>query len=167
MAIEFFISYSHKDQVLREDLEIHLSNLKRQGIISSWYNGDITPGAEWERQIMQRLTSAQLILLLISADFIHSDFCYSIEMKQAIDRHNAGEVRVIPILLRPTDWQGAPFDKLKILPTDAKAVTKWPTLDDAFEDVVQGIRSAIHDLTNKGQISKPSPTKRNIPFERN
>jgi hypothetical protein len=123
MAIEVFISYSHKDQALREELEIHLSNLKRQDIISSWYDGDITPGAEWEPQIIERLTSAQLILILISADFIHSDFCYSIEMKRAIDRHNVGEARVIPILLRPTDWQGAPFDKLKMLPTDAKAVT--------------------------------------------
>ena len=116
MAIEVFISYSHKDQALRDELEIHLSNLKRQDIISSWYDGDITPGAEWEPQIMERLTSAQLILLLISADFIHSDFCYSIEMKQAIDKHNAGEARVIPIVLRPTDWQGAPFDKLKMCP---------------------------------------------------
>src|SRR6266480_4426966 len=156
MAIEFFISYSHKDQVLREDLEIHLSNLKRQGIISSWYNGDITPGAEWERQIMQRLTSAQLILLLISADFIHSDFCYSIEMKQAIDRHNAREARVIPILLRPTDWQGAPFDKLQTLPTGAKAVTKWRRRDDAFTNIVQGIRASINDLTKSRITTNPS-----------
>jgi hypothetical protein len=118
MAIEVFISYSHNDRALRDELEIHLSNLKRQGIISSWYDGDITPGTEWERQIMERLRSAQIVLLLISADFIHSDFCYSIEMKQAIDRHHAGVVRVIPILLRPTDWQGAPFEKLKMLPTE-------------------------------------------------
>ena len=118
MAIEVFISYSHNDRALRDELEIHLSNLKRQGIISSWYDGDITPGTEWERQIMERLRSAQIVLLLISADFIHSDFCYSIEMKQAIDRHHAGVVRVIPILLRPTDWQGALFEKLKMLPTE-------------------------------------------------
>ncbi len=155
MAIEVFISYSHKDQVLREDLEIHLSNLKRQGIISSWYNGDITPGAEWERQIMQRLTSAQLILLLISADFIHSDFCYSIEMKQAIDRHNAGEARVIPIVLRPTDWQGAPFGKLQALPTDGKPITgrSWHNLDEAFLDVVKGIRKAIVDLSKSNEAA--------------
>src|SRR5439155_26773204 len=115
-----------------------------------------TPGAEWEPQIMERLTSAQLILLLISVDFIHSDFCYSIEMKQAIDRHNAGEARVIPIVLRPTDWQGAPFDKLKMLPTDAKAVTSWTTRDDAFTDIVRGIRASIYDLTNSGKTAHPS-----------
>jgi tetratricopeptide (TPR) repeat protein len=179
MTIEVFISYSHKDQTFREELEIHLSNLKRQNIISSWYDGDITPGSEWEPQIMDHLTSAQIILLLISADFIHSDFCYSIEMNQAIDRHNAGEARVIPILLRPTDWQGAPFDKLKMLPTDAKVVTSWPTQDDAFLDVVQGIRKAIDDLTNNRIIVNPSIVSGttssgttqvpiwNIPYQRN
>jgi tetratricopeptide (TPR) repeat protein len=179
MAIEVFISYSHKDQALREELEIHLSNLKRQDIISSWYDGDITPGAEWEPQIMDHLKSAQMILLLISADFIHSEFCSSVEMKQAIDRHNAGEARVIPILLRPTDWQGAPFDKLKMLPTDAKAVTSWTTHDDAFTDIVRGIRASIHDLTNPGKTANPSlasgttssGTTRvsiwNVPYQRN
>src|SRR6266704_5642769 len=175
MTIEVFISYSHKDQAFREELEIHLSNLKRQNIISSWYDGNIAPGSELEPQIMDHLMSAQIILLLISADFIHSDFCYSIEMKQAIDRHNAGEARVIPILLRPTDWQGAPFDKLKILTTDAKAVTKWRRRDDAFADIVQGIRASINDLTNTGKTANPSivsytPTQVpiwNIPYQRN
>src|SRR6266700_2397108 len=179
MAIEVFISYAHEDHALLKELEKHLANLKRQDIISSWYDGDITPGAEWESEIKERLLYAQIILLLISADFIHSDFCYSIEMKQAIDRHNAGEARVIPILLRPTDWQGAPFDKLKMLPTDAKAVTSWPTHDDAFLDVVQGIRKAIDDLTNMRIIVNPpivsdttsSGTPQvpiwNIPYQRN
>src|SRR6266700_5110514 len=147
---------SHKDRALRDELEIHLSTIKRQDIISSWYDGDISPGAEWEPQIMERLTSAQIILLLISADFIHSDFCYGVEMKRAIERHNVGEVRVIPILLRPTDWQGAPFAKLKMLPTDATAVTSWSAHDEAFLDVVQDIRKAIDDLTNKKKTANPS-----------
>jgi len=175
MTIEVFISYSHKDQAFREELEIHLSNLKRQNIISSWYDGNIAPGSELEPQIIDHLMSAQIILLLISADFIHSDFCYSIEMKQAIDRHNAREARVIPIVLRPTDWQGAPFDTLKMLPTDAKAITKWRRRDDAFADIVQGIRASIHELTITGKTANPSivsytPTKVpiwNVPYQRN
>ncbi len=165
MAIEVFISYSHKDQALRDELEIHLSNLKRQNIISSWYDGDIAPGAEWEPEIMERLKFAQIILLLISADFIHSDFCYSIEMKQAIDRHDAGEARVIPILLRPTDWQGAPFDKLKMLPTDAKAVTRWRRRDAAFADVVRGIRAAIEKLNNARKTANPSLASDTTPVD--
>ena len=166
MTIEVFISYSHKDQTFREELEIHLSNLKRQNIISSWYDGNIAPGSEWEPEIMDHLKFAQIILLLISADFIHSDFCYSIEMKQAIDRHTAGEARVIPILLRPTDWQGAPFDKLKMLPTDAKAVTRWRRRDDAFADIVKGIRASINDLTNTGKTANPSIVSDNTSQEK-
>src|SRR6266581_8391436 len=180
MTIEVFISYSHKDQTFREELGIHMSNLKRQNIISSWYDGNIAPGSEWEPEIMHHLTTAQIILLLISADFIHSDFCYSIEMKQAINRHNAGEARVIPILLRPTDWQDTSFDKLQMLPTGAKAVTKWRRRDDAFADIVKGIRASINDLTNTGKTANPSivsnttsPGKTqveqiwNIPYQRN
>ena len=146
MPIEVFVSYSREDRALRDKLEIHLSNLKRQDIIFSWYDEYIAPGAEWEPQIMEHLKCAQIILLLISADFIHSDFCYRIEMTQAIDRHNAREARVIPILLRPTDWQGTPFSKLEALPQDGKAVTSWPNIDEAFFDIVQGIRQAIYDL---------------------
>jgi len=155
MAIEVFISYAHEDRGFVEELEKHLGILKRQQIISSWYDGNIVPGSEWESQIMQHLNHAQIILLLISVDFINSDFCYSTEMTQAIARHDAGNACVIPILLRPTDWKGAPFDKLEMLPTDAKAVTRWLTHDDAFEDIVQGIRRAIDDLNNKRKAANP------------
>lgn len=102
MAYEVFISYSHRDKELRNELEKHLSNLKRQNIIASWSDGNISPGTEWEPQIMEHLKRAQIILLLVSADFMASDFCYSIEMTQAIARHDANQARVIPILLRPT-----------------------------------------------------------------
>ena len=155
MAYEVFISYSHQDQALRQKLDNHLTNLKRQNIITSWYDGDITSGTEWQPQIMEHLESAQIILLLISDDFMASDFCYSIEMTSAITRHDANQARVIPIILRPTDWEGAPFEKLQVLPTDGKPVTRWLTHDDAFEDVVKGIRAAINDLIKKG--ANPNP----------
>jgi WD40 repeat protein/tetratricopeptide (TPR) repeat protein len=149
-----FISYSHRDRELRDELEIHLSNLKRQNIISSWYDGDIVPGAEWEVQILEHLKSAQIILLLLSADFISSDFCYTTEMKEAIARHDAKDACVIPILLRPTDWKDTPFARLQMLPTDAKPVTKWPTHDDAFEDITLGIRKVLNHLTD-ASASRP------------
>ena len=155
MPFSVFISYSHRDQELCEELETHLSNLKRQDVITSWFDGDIVPGTEWESQIIKHLNTDQIILLLIRADFMASDFCYSIEMRQAIARHTANQARVLPIILRPTDWKGAPFDKLKVLPTDGKPVTRWPTHDDAFEDVVRGIREAIDDLTKKGTLPNP------------
>lgn len=155
MAIEIFISYAHEDRPFREELDKHLSNLRRQQIISAWYDGDIIPGTEWKPQIMQHLNSAQIILLLISADFLDSDFCYSIEMTQAIERHNADQARVIPIILRPVDWKGAPFAKLNVLPQDGKPVTRWPTHDDAFENVVLGIRKAIDELNDKRKTVNP------------
>ena len=155
MALEVFLSYSRQDQAFRSELDKHLSGLKRQGIISSWFDGNIVPGTEWRPQIMTHLNTAQIILLLISADFMDSDFCYSIEMTRAIERHKANQARVLPIILRPCDWKGTPFAELQILPTGGKAVTRWPTHDDAFEDVIQGIRTAIADLTQTGGSAHP------------
>ena len=166
MAYEVFISYSHQDQPLRQKLDNHLANLKRQNIITSWYDGEIIAGTNWQPQIMQHLNNAQIILLLISDDFMASDFCYSIEMTQAIARHDADQARVIPIILRPVDWQGAPFEKIQALPTDGKPVTDWPNQDNAFLDIVRRIRKAIDDLTIKGV---PANQERlwNIPSARN
>ena len=147
--VEVFISYSHKDKLLRDQMAIQLSNLRRQEVIRDWFDGDIIPGTEWRKQIQQHLESAQIILLLISADFMASEFCYSIEMTRAIQRHKDGNARVLPILLRPTDYEGAPFAKLLMLPTDAKPVTRWTNQDDAFEDIVKGIRRAINELKGK------------------
>jgi TIR domain len=160
MALEVFISYSHRDKGLRGELEKHLANLKRQQLITSWYDGDIIPGAEWQQEIIHHLNSAQLILLLVSADFMDSDFCYSIEMEQAIARHDADQARVIPILLRPTDWKGARFEKLQVLPSGATPVTDWPDRDKAFLNVVQGIRAAIDDLVKKKKTANPQPAHR-------
>ena len=87
MALDVFMSYSHKDRTLRDELANHLSNLRRQGLISDWYDGDIVPGAEIKDEIQTHLNKARLVLLLISADFMASEFCYSIEMQQAIARH--------------------------------------------------------------------------------
>jgi hypothetical protein len=111
MAYEVFISYSHRDKELRNELEKHLSNLKRQQIIASWYDGDISPGTEWEPQIMEHLRRAQIILLLVSADFMASDFCYSIEMTQAIARHDANQARVIPNINPPPIRRNIPFER--------------------------------------------------------
>src|SRR5436305_8710119 len=99
--------------------------------------------------------NSQIILLLISAHFMASSFCQDIEMHEAIARHQARQARVIPILLRPTDWQDAPFAKLQVLPSHAKPVSRWPTHDDAFADVIKGIRRAIEDLNASVSPTKP------------
>jgi inactive STAND/TIR domain len=147
VTVRLFYSYSHKDEDLRNELEKHLCILQRRGLITYWHDRRIGAGKEWEEEISSHLESAQLILLLISADFIASDYCYSVEMKRALQRHEAGEAHIIPIILRPVDWVEAPFSKLQILPTDAKPVTRWEDRDEAFSVIVKGIREAIEGIT--------------------
>ena len=123
--VEVFYSYAHADKALREQLELHLSLLRRQGLISEWHDRKIVAGTQWERQINEHLESASLILLLISPEFLASDYCYDIEMQRALERDETKEAQVIPILLRPVDnWQSTPFGQLQVLPTGATPVTK-------------------------------------------
>jgi hypothetical protein len=133
---------------LRDELEKHLAVLQRQGVITSWHDRKIGAGSEWEKQIDTHLDTAHLILLLISADFLASDYCYDVELKRAMERHEAGQARVIPIILRNVDWQGAPFGALQALPINARPITSWENRDDAFADVARGIRAAIEEFTN-------------------
>jgi hypothetical protein len=143
--IEVFYSYSHKDEKLRDKLETALSTLKRQGVITGWHDRKMSAGDEWKNQIDEHLNSARVILLLISPDFIASDYCYDKEMMRALERHDKGEARVIPIILRACDWQGLPFGMLQALPKDGKPVRSWSDIDAAFLDVAKGIRFAVEN----------------------
>ena len=156
--------YSHKDEELRDELEKHLSLLKHKGLISGWYDRKIGPGNEVDKEIDEKLLSAQVILLLISSDFMASDYCYNVEMKRAMDRHKIKAARVIPIILRPTDWKTAPFGKLRALPTDGEPVTsdKWDSQDQAFLDVAEGIRFAIRDVTANSALSTSGSLQNSI-----
>jgi len=145
-AVEVLISYSHRDDKLREALETHLSLLRRQGFISVWQDRRISAGAEWKEQINAHLDSAQVILLLVSPDFLASDYCYEVEVKRAIERHDVGTARVIPVILRSVDWHDAPFGKLQALPKDGKPILRWSDRDEAFRTVVAGIRGAVQEL---------------------
>ncbi len=144
--LELFYCYSHRDEELRNELENHLAMLKRQGVISGWHDRRIGAGKDWEGEIDTHLRQARVILLLISSDFLSSDYCYDIEMKTAMEMHETKVARVIPVILRPVDWSGAPFGKLLALPTDAKPVTSWPNRDEAFVSVARGIRAAVEEL---------------------
>jgi hypothetical protein len=146
-----FFSYSHKDEDLRDQLEVHLSMLKREGLIDAWHDRRIIAGDEVDGRIDENLERADVILLLVSPDFLASSYCYDKEMQRAMQRHQDGSARVIPVILRPCDWKNAPFGKLLAAPTDGKPVTRWPDRDEAFLDVAKHIRSA---LTASGAPSK-------------
>lgn len=153
VPISLFYSYSHKDEALRKKLETQLSLLKRQGFIRDWHDRRIVAGTEWAGQIDQHRDTANVILLLVSPDFIASDYCYDIEMKRALERHEAGTARVIPVILRPVDgWQSAPFGELQALPKDGKPVTDWRPQDKAFADIARGIRDAVRSLKGIGEV---------------
>jgi hypothetical protein len=146
MPISVFLSYSHRDESLRRVLEDHLALLRRQEVISIWHDRQIGAGTEWEGQIDTHLNTASVILLLVSAAFLASNYCYDKEMTCALQRHNDGEARVIPIILRPVDWTGAPFAKLQALPRDGRPITTWGNRDEAWRDVGRGIREAVGSL---------------------
>ncbi len=159
MAVKIFFCYAHEDEPLLKKLKAHLTPLRRQGLIATWYDRNISPGSEWEHEIKERLNTAQIILLLISRDFMNSDYCYSKEMTRAIERHEQGEAHVIPIILRPVQWKAAPFGKLQALPTDGKPITgrSWRNLDEALYDIAEGMRKIVEELTPQSDIPLPVP----------
>lgn len=152
-----FFSYSHKDEALRDKLETHLSMLKRQGVITTWHDRRLDAGDDLDSGISRNLETADIILLLVSADFLASEYCYSKEMLRAIERHEAGKARVIPVILRPCDWQSAPFGKLVATPPDGKPVTKWTDQDEAFLEIIRAIKAAAEKLQKPS--AQPAPTK--------
>src|SRR5262245_37578502 len=147
--LEVFFSYSHLDQALCNELNAHLAALRRQSVIKNWTDRKITAGDEWRDEIEKHLDSADLILLLVSADFLNSDFCYLIETSRALIRHESGDARVIPVIVRPVEWQGLPIGKLQALPKDSKPVTSWTNRDEAWLNVAQGVRKAIEEMAGR------------------
>lgn len=160
-VVEVFYSYSHKDEKLLAKLEAHLAALKNQGIITGWHDRKIEAGEEWKDKIDEHLDTARVILLLVSAEFLASRYCYDVEVARAIERHEAGNARVIPIILKPCDWQGTPFGHLQALPKDGKPVTTWVNRDQAFTDIALGIKAAVAHIQRASlqEAVKQTPSK--------
>jgi hypothetical protein len=149
LPIKIFYCYAHKDRDLRDRVDKHLGILKRLEQVVVWCDREIQAGTEWEHEIEEKLNTAHIILLLVSADFIASDYCYGMEMKKALELHRTRRAHVLPILLRPVDWQGAPFATLQMLPTGAKPIMQWEDQDEALENVAKGIRSIVNLLRSQ------------------
>jgi hypothetical protein len=148
MPITIFFCYARKDKALLNELKTHLRPLQRQGLIEVWDDGDISAGTEWEQEIVKHLNAAQIILLLVSPSFMNSDYCYSIEMKRAVERHKRKEACVIPVILDHVYWQVDPLNKLQALPTDGQPVmsASWHSLNEALFSVTEGIREVVEQL---------------------
>lgn len=154
--LEVFISYSHKDEDLKEELEVHLATLKRQGKINPWQDRALEAGTEWDPQIKAALETAHIILLLITPRFMASNYINDVELARSLERHQAGTARVIPIILKPVDLTGTPIAQLQALPKDAKPVTRWEDQDEAFLNVVMGIRRVVDSLNACSSAATPT-----------
>lgn len=145
-ALSLFISYSHTDESFKNDLEKHLDPLKRLNLIDIWHDGKIQAGQEINTEILKNLSNADIILMLVSIDFLNSYFCIEVEMEKALERHDKGIARVIPIILRSCMWESMPFQNLKALPKDAKAVNTWTDRDEALTSIAKDLRAVAEEL---------------------
>lgn len=154
-ALNVFISYSHRDEGLKDEwVNYHLKLLLREGKVSTWQDRQIEAGAEWAIEIKTNLEKADMVLLLITRHFLASDYCCETEMQRAVQRHHEGTARVIPIILETCGWQYSPFQKLQVLPKDGKPITRWPDRAEAFFDVEQGLRQVVHSLNAQREAEK-------------
>lgn len=153
--VKVFFSYSHRDEELRDELEVHLAALKRQGVIETWHDRRIEAGQDIHREVDANINSCEIILLLVSPYFLASDYCYDVEMKRALERHEAGQARVISVILHPCDWTSTPFANLLATPTDGKPISKFANHHEAFSVVVGDIKRAAKSLSSKGTAPAP------------
>jgi hypothetical protein len=153
-----FISYSHHDKAALDRLHVHLKNLTRGGHIETWYDRDILAGSNLNAEIARELEAADLFLLLVSADFIASDYCVEREMKRALERHAAGAARVVPIIVEECDWKEmGELRQLKAVPTDGKAISEWANSNTAYLNVVQELRRIIEAEGPTAAAAKAAP----------
>jgi hypothetical protein len=142
-AASVFVSYAREDEQLRDKLSDHLGGLRTGGYISEWNDGQIVPGQEWAPEISRRLDEADIILLLVTSSFLGSEYIGKVELARALERHRRGEAIVIPVILKPADWQSTGLKGLQALPKDGKAVSTWSDQDSAFLNIAQGLRRAV------------------------
>ncbi|WP_437646811.1 SIR2 family protein [Sorangium sp. So ce362] len=143
--VRVFFSYASRDEELLARLEAHLSPLRREGLIAPWHSGKIGAGEDLERAIGEQLEAADLVLLLVSASFLASEQGDA-QVTRAMERRAAGQAAVVPILLRPCDWETTRFAELQAVPRDRKPVTKWSDEDEALLQVVREIRALVTKL---------------------
>lgn len=156
MAARVFFSYSHKDEALRDELEVQLSMLKRQGLIETWHDRRLIAGEPLDSSIQSEIEEADIVLLLISPDFLSSDYCYEIEKSLALSKQKSGQGRAISVILRPCDWKHTDLSNYLVTPKDGQPITKWPDRDEAFLNVAKSIRSAIEEI---GKADQPRRTQ--------
>ena len=152
--LQIFIAYARKDAAFLEELRVHLRPLERSKKVKIWYDGKIEPGAVWEASIKKHLHGADIILLLISADAINSDYFYEKEMADALKRHREGTAIVVPFIVRSCKWEITPLGELQALPKDGKPVTQWNDKDTAYTDAVDALNDMVDNRITERKAEK-------------
>ena len=125
---------------MKDQLVKHLVPLRRLGLVSDWHDGELKPGDTWDKEISRNLERARIVILVISIDFINSEYCYDRELSNAMDRHAKGKTIVVPVIARDCLWKALPFGQLQALPRAGKAIATWEDRDAALAEVAEGIR---------------------------
>jgi len=144
--LQIFVSYCHSDENAKNEILKHLEPLKRLSLIDTWTDRAIKAGTDWNQEILNKLENADIILLVVTINFINSNFCYEIELERALERHHEGAATVIPIIYRNCMWTSTPIGKLQALPKDGTPIASWPSEDDALVNVAQGIKKSVEDI---------------------
>jgi len=156
---KLFISYSKSDKSYLSELKTQLASLKRQNLLETWDDTDLIPGEEWDAAIRKHFQASDIIILLVSADFMATDYIWDVEIKAAIERHERGEATVIPIIIRPCVWSDTPFARLTALPEKAKPVSTWENKDEAWTQVVQKIKTVLQAKATQTPETTPKTEK--------
>ena len=154
MVPKVYIGYATADRHLGEALAKHLRPLKLAGELETWHASEVPAGEDWQAEALRQLEIAELIVFLVSPDFFDSRRCWERELPRALKRHEAGEARVIPVIARACQWQPTPLGNLKPLPLDGRVITAWEQKDDAWFEVVNGIRA---ELNSAARLEDESP----------
>jgi internalin A len=158
--LNVFISYSHKDRTVFNQLEVHLKLLERHGLIHSWHFRRVGAGQEWTKQISNNLERADIVVLLVSADFLASDYCYDVEIIRALERHDSGEAVVVPVIVRDVDWSDTPFARLQPLPSNGRALKRWADRDGGWRNVIEGIKVVAEGLQQPSEKQRKRKSKK-------
>lgn len=158
-SIKLFYSYAHEDESYLGELKKHLAMLRNQGVIEEWYDRKLIAINKLDPEILQKIEASDVILFLISSDFLNSKYCYHKELNKSLELQEAGKAYLIAIVVRPVDWEGSPFENFVMLPTDAKPVTIWSNRDEAWTDVAKGIRKVCEKLLHDLDIQDPYGAK--------
>ena len=159
MPVSAFVSYAHVDEPVLERLHKHLAMLRREGAISAWVDRDILAGGTVEREIFEHLDESSIFIALLSADYLNSNYCYEKEFARALELYELGRVTIVPVIAEPCDWKSSPFQQFVALPKDGKPISEWINPNNAFLDIVNGLRRVVE----AGYKSISSPGKREAP----